>query len=266
MGADAKRAVLPIADGQPSLKGGQVLRTDQGGDVLAVMVRGVAVPGLYFFSTSSCRLLGIHPLGERSTSRTFALSRDGRYFAVRSGARDLEVRAVLSGQTSIFVVPKEEVAIHFASLGRSCLLVREVDEASRHVRDRCLFHWESGRLEVEYHQAYAAFSRLGGVLMQSRSLRSSAEDARSSQKRFVQIIEEGTLRILIDRYNHFVVFDSSGKLSCIFYVIRDEAAVLLADGTYWGSRRLIGRDASPGAAERIGRALLEAEGMARSSS
>ena len=63
-----------------------------------------------------------------------------------------------------------------------------------------------------------------------------------------------------------MVFDSRGNLICIFYVIRDEAAALLVDGTYWGSRRLIGREAVPGAAERIGRALLEAEGVPERSS
>ena len=52
-----------------------------------------------------------------------------------------------------------------------------------------------------------------------------------------------------------MVFDSRGNLVCIFYVVRDEVAALLVDGTWWGSRRLIGRDAVPGAAERFARAL-----------
>ena len=103
------------------------------------------------------------------------------------------------------------------------------------------------------------------MLTQSRSLR-PGDPPGSTQRRFVQIIEEGKLRILIDRYNHFVVFDARGNLVCIFYVIRNEVAAVLVDGTYWGSRRLIGRDAVPGAAERIGRALLEAEGVPESSS
>ncbi len=262
----SRKTVLPLSDGEPALKGGQIVRADRGGDVLAVLVRGAARPGLYFISSSSCAVVGVFPLGDRGVARTFALSRDGRRFAVLSGNRDLEVREVSGQHSSVFVAPKEEVAIHFASLGRSCMLVREVDEESRHVRDRCLIRWDRGRLEVERHEVYAVFSRLGGVLCQSRSLRPGDQDSSGSQRRFVQIIEEGRLRILIDRYNHFVVFDSRGNLVCVFYVIRDEAAALLVDGTYWGSRRLVGRDVVPGAAERIGRALLEAEGVPESSS
>ena len=131
---------------------------------------------------------------------------------------------------------------------------------SHAVRDRCLIRWDRGRLEVERDQVYSAFSRLGGMLAQSRSLAPTGEGIASISRRFVQGLEYGTLRILIDRYNHFVVFDSRGNLVCIFYVVRDEAAALLVDGTWWGSRRLIGRDAAPGAAERFARALIEAEG------
>lgn len=265
LGPDLKKSILPLSDGAPALKGGQIVRADRGGDVLGVLVRDGAVPGLYFISMSSCAVIGVYPLGDRGSARTFALARDGERFAVLGGKRDLEVREVTGQQTAVFVAPKEEIAIHFASLGRSCMLVREVDVKSRHVIDRCLLRWDRGRLEVERHQVYAVFSRLGGVLSQSRSLRPGDQDAAGTQRRFVQIIEEGKLRILIDRYNHFVVFDSGGNLVCVFYVIGDEAAALLVDGTCWGSRRLIGREAIPGAAERIGRALLEAEGVPESS-
>ncbi len=233
---------MPLADGRPALEGGQVVRAERGGDVLAVLVRGGAVPGLYFISISSCSVIGVFPHGRLLHSGTFSLSRDGRRFAVLSGKGELEVREVSGEQTAIFVAPKEEVAIHFASLGRSCLLVREVDEANRHVRDRCLIRWDRGRIEVERDQIYSVFSRLGGVLAQSRSLRPGDAEINRTQIRFVGVIEEGRLRILIDRYNHFVVFDSRGNLVCIFYVIRDEVGALLVDGTYWGSPRLIGRD------------------------
>ena len=76
--------------------------------------------------------------------------------------------------------------------------------------------------------------------------------------RFWQVIEEGQLRILIDRYNHFVVFDSERNLVCIFYVVGDEAAAVLVDGTLWGSRQADRPRGGPGAAERIGRALSAA--------
>ena len=261
---DAEKAVMPLGDGRPALKGGQVVRAEWGGDVLAALVRGGPAPGLYFISIASCSVIGVFQQGRLPYSGTFSLSRDGRRFAVLSGKGELEVRAVSGEHTAVFVAPKEEVAIHFASLGKSCLLVREVDEASRHVRDRCLIRWDRGRIEVERDQIYSVFARLGGVLAQSRSLRPGDAEINRTQIRFVGVIEEGRLRILIDRYNHFVVFDSRGNLVCIFYVIRDEVGALLVDGTYWGSPRLIGRAATPGAAERIGRELREAEGLPES--
>jgi hypothetical protein len=162
------------------------------------------------------------------------------------------------------VAPKEEVGIHFAALGRSCLLIRETAVETGKVCDLCLLRWDQGRLEVERARVDSTFSRLGGMIAQSRSLppRSlplwCAGELGISQ-RFIQVLEHGTLRILIDRYNHFVVFDSRGNLVCIFSVIRDEAAALLVDGTWWGSRRLIGGESAPGAAERFARALLAAE-------
>jgi hypothetical protein len=258
----SEQSALPLADGKPALKGGQIVRARRGGDVLAVLVHSGASPGLYFISVSRCAVIGMFQSDRQLAAGAFALSRDGRRFAVLSGTGDLEVRDVLGEGTPVFVTPREEVAVHFLSLGRSCVLVREVGEASRHVHDRCLIRWDRGRLEVERDDVFSVFSRLGGVLTQSRSLRRGDAEVNGHQLRFVGIIEEGSLRILIDRYNHFVVLDARGSLVCIFYVIGNEVAALLVDGTYWGSRRLTGREPAPGAAERIGRALLEAEGGA----
>jgi len=259
LGPDLKKSVMPYSDGLPALKGGEIIRADRGGDVLAVQVRGCAFPGLYFISPSSSNVIGVFPLNEEAGPRTFALSRDGRRFAVLSGGCDLEVREVSGPETPVFVAPREEVAIHFASLGRSCLLIREAAEDSRFVRDRFLLRWDRGRLELERAQVYSTFSGLGGMLAESRSLSPAIAGAGPELRRFVQVLEHGRLRILIDRYNHFVIFDSQGNLVCIFYAVRDEAAALLVDGTFWGSRRLTGREVLPGAAQRIARALLEAE-------
>jgi hypothetical protein len=260
LGPDVKKSVLPLSDGEPALKGGQIVRADRGGDILAVLVRGCAVPGLYFISTSSATVIGVFRPGDQVEPKTFALSRDGRRFAVLSGTGDFEVREVSGPETAVFVAPKEEVLIHFVALGRSCLLIRETEEKSHAVRDRCLIRWDRGRLEVEREHVYSTFSHLGGMIAQSRSLLPFGNGIVSNSRRFVQILEHGTLRFLIDRYNHIVMFDSRNNLICIFYVVRDEAAALLVDGTWWGSRRLIGRDAAPGAAERFARALSEAEG------
>ena len=259
LGPDLKKSVTPFSDGQPALKGGRIVRADQGGDVLAVLVCGGAVPGLYFISTSRGAVIGMFRLGGRFPHKTFALSRDGRRFAWLSGERELEVRDVPGDGAPVFVAPTEEVAIHFASLGRSSLLIREVERENRHVSDRCLIRWDRGRLEVERDQVFAKAAELGGMLAQSRSFPPGSRELNGTAARFVQIVEHGTLRILIDRYNHSVVFDSDGNVVCVFYVIKDEAAAWLPDGTCWGPRRLIGREPKPGAAQRIALALREAE-------
>ena len=109
LGPDLKRSVMPYSDGLPALKGGEIMRADRGGDVLAVQVRGCAFPGLYFISTSSSNVIGVFPMDPEAGPRTFALSRDGRRFAVLSHGNDLEVREVSGQETPIFVAPREEV-------------------------------------------------------------------------------------------------------------------------------------------------------------
>ena len=95
---------------------------------------------------------GFSASAKQASLKTFALSRDGRRFAVLSAAGDLEIRDVSGPETAVFVAPKEEVVIHFVALGRSCLLIRETDDKSHAVRDRCLIRWDRGRLEVEREQ------------------------------------------------------------------------------------------------------------------
>jgi hypothetical protein len=259
LGPDLKKSVTPLADGQPALKGGQILRADQGGDVLAVLIRGGAVPGLYFISTSRGAVIGMFRLGDQAVPNTFSLSRDGRTFAWLSGQRELEVRDVPGDLAPVFVAPKEVVAIHFASLGRSSLLIREVEADNRHGSETRLIRWDRERLEVERDPGAERFLSLGGTTAQSRSLPPDSRDSSGTGARFVQIIEHGALRILIDRYNHFVVFDRARNVIGIFYAIKDDVAAWLPDGTCWGPRRLIGRESRPGAAERIAAALQAAE-------
>ena len=84
-GPDLKKSVMPLSDGQPALKGGQIVRADRGGDVLAVLVRGGRRAGaLLHLDIETATVIGIFPCGSEGGPRTFALSRDGRRFAVLS--------------------------------------------------------------------------------------------------------------------------------------------------------------------------------------
>jgi hypothetical protein len=189
-----------------------------------------------------------------------ALSRDGMKFARRLGDRQVEVRDVPGDRPPVFVTPEEDAWIHFGSLGRSCLLVREYELGGpRRPQSFCLIRWDRAQLEIIHEDAPSIFQRLGGVLAESRSIPVGKTTLGYDPLRFVQIIEHGGLRILIDRYNHLAVQNRGGELVCMFYVARDEVAAWMPDGTSLGPRRLIGGSPMPGAPERLAATLRSAE-------
>jgi hypothetical protein len=254
--------LTPLSDGRPALKGGRIVFDRQAGDVLAILVEGAVMPGLYFISLTGATVLGVLPLHEPLTAKVFALSRDGHRFAYFPDAHQLEVRDVAGVRPPVLVTSQEDVWVHFTTLGRSCLLVREFElTGPRRVKSSCLIRWDQTRLEVAYHDPEMLLARLGGVIAESRSLppRDLGLPPGWTPIRFVQVLEHSPLVILIDRYNHIAVCRENTELVCMFYVNRGQVAAWLPDGICWGSRRLIGGEPSPGAAERIAAALRSAE-------
>jgi len=265
-GSGGEKSLTPLSDGSPALKGGRLVRADLGGDVLAVLVVGASVPGLYFISVSRAAVIGIFTPGDDSVLKTFALSRDGRMFARLLGDRQLEIRDVPGDRPPVLVTTKEAVRINSASLGTSCLLVREANGGERGVRARCLIRWDQGRLDVVRHEVYSVFAQLGGIVAHATSIPPGKLDRRYHPVRFIRMVEHGGLLILIDRYNHLVVLRGNGAPVCTLFVSGTEVAAWMPDGTCWGSRRLIGGESRPGAAERIAAALRSAEGVEGKSS
>ncbi len=254
-----ERSLTPQVDGSPALKGGTIVRVVQGGDVVAVLVTRAAMPGLYFISVSRAAVLGTFPLSERPGAKPFALSRDGERFARVLEDRRLEVRDVPGDRPPLLVTPRENLWIHFATLGKSCLLVREFDlPGPRRTLSSCLIRWDRGLLEVTFEDANALLDKLGGTVAVSRSAATGNQGRGYDPTRFVQIIEHGALRILIDRYNHLVVSSTGGELLCMFFVSGREFAAWLPDGTMWGSRRYVGGEPAPGASERIAAVMVRA--------
>ena len=253
-------AITPLEDGRPALYGGQLVRILEGGDVLAMLVVQVANPALYFISVSSSRVVGTFPLTGRPGRIAFALTRDGQRFARPVDSRRLEVRDVPGDQRPLLATAYENTWIHFATLGRSCLLVREFDLGGPR-RARCcwLIRWDQGRLDVVVDEADSLLDQVGGVVAVSRSVPTGNDGLGYDSTRFVQMIENRGLVILIDRYNHLVVLDRGGGLVCMMFVSRRECAAWLPDGTMFGPRRLLGGEPTPGAGERIAAALKRAE-------
>src|SRR5262249_29954606 len=123
-----RRALTPMSDGRPALqtKGAHIVSACQGGDVLAVQVAVGSSVDVWLIAMARAAVVGSLPSGPGEPDmRWFALSRDGARFARRVGAGEVEVRDVPGDRPPVLVTPREHLWVHFASLGRSCLLVRE---------------------------------------------------------------------------------------------------------------------------------------------
>lgn len=260
-GGGSETTLTPLMDGRPALQGSRLVRALQGGDVLAALVAGSAGSVLYFLSVSRGTVIGLFPLPALPAGTAFALSRNGQRFARALDGSRLEVRDVPGDQPPVLMTPRENVWIHFATLGRSCLLIREFDlTGPRRSQVSCLVRWDQGCLFHAWHVSDSSImDEHGGVVAVSRSIPSGNHGLGYDPERFVQMIETRSLRILIDRYNHLVVFGGGGELVCMMFVSCHEFAAWLPDGTVFGSRRLIGGEPTPGAGERIAAVLSRAE-------
>ena len=163
-------------------------------------------------------------------------------------------------QPPCLVTPHEDLWIHFATLGRSCLLVREFTFGGpRHAHCCWLIRWGQGRLDLVFQDADSLLEQIGNVVAVSRSVPRRSDGPGYDPDRFVQTIETRAMRILIDRYNHVVILGRGGDLVCMMFVSCHEFAAWLPDGTMFGPRRLIGGEPTPNARERIAAALTRVE-------
>ncbi len=147
------------------------------------------------------------------TDSSFALSRDGRRFARRLNDQQVEVREVPGDRPPVFVTPREDVWIHFASLGRSCLLVREFDLGGP----------QAPAFDVS--DPMGPRTTRGGspkprpdLPGARRSRRGIEEPAAAAERLFITIASGSSrlwsiaeLRILIDQYNHLAVLGTGRR-------------------------------------------------------
>src|SRR5262249_18684953 len=154
----------------PALKGTQITSTQQGGDVLAVQIETRSALNLWFISLSRSTVIGSFSYDVDGPARGwFALSQDGWRFARRVGHDRVEVRDVPGDRPPVMTTPRVRLWTHFASLGRSCLLVREFDQVgARRPHAQVLIRWGIGRVTVDYDDPVQNFHRLGGAVAESR--------------------------------------------------------------------------------------------------
>ena len=256
------RSLTPTADGRPALRGRSITAFQQGGDVLAVQVESRSALEIWFLSIARTAVIGSFSYDRDGPARGwFALTRDGRRFARRVGQDRIEIRDVPGDRPPSMILARERTWHHFASLGRSCLLVREFEHVgARRPHAEVLIRWDSGDLEVDHDDPIQAFARLEGVVPDSRGKPYGMIPRGCDGSRFTEAIERKPLRVLVDRYNHLAVLGRGDRLVAVFYTSGREFAAWMPDGTTLGSARLIGGGPSRGdAASRIAAALRAAE-------
>jgi hypothetical protein len=248
----------PLADGKPVLSGAEILDAVCHGHTLAALFRHQ--PG-NVYKLRLFRGPGGVPLAEFHQPlalRRFALSADGRLLARQVRSSQVEVRAVHGTGPPQALTPRG--GFHHdaeVELGEGWLSL-QIDKTIH------LARWVLGRLEFSLGRGdLDNFLRcelaLGGL--GARGTRAVPEQVpawlREMGGRF-RAAAVGLLVAAVDRFSEVALFTPDGTLVCMFFAFRQQVAAWMPDGTCLGPATLLGRPATPGAAEKIGRALCEA--------
>ena len=256
------RSFIPVSDGEPRLKGCTLIQARWQGVILAILVthRDGRRELLVFSVWGEWRVIGeFRP--ERSVD-DFAMTRDGRRLAWRSGFREILVRDLEHIMPPTLVITKGRAHSSLdISLGAGFLVV----EAGRYAH---LIRWDSDRLEMTHTEspASAFLAKLGGKFGRPSVWHASAWPGSVTpywRSRFFAAAIKSGLSAAVDRIGEVAMFGWSGELVCMFFFFRHQVAAWMPDGTRLGPVSLIGGPETPRAAERIGRALRDASGNSR---
>lgn len=243
-------SLVPLADGVPALRNATIVRTRSGGDVLAALIVGRRGWSIYFFSVSSGRLLGEHP----TAFVGFALSRDGRRFAVRRGDRQLEVREVAGKPLPLSVSPRGQAHQRLRlELGESLLRIG----AGKCIH---LVRWDRGPVEfsLTYWNGPRRDDRSASREQASRPEPATERDG----GRFVRVCTCAGLTAAVDMIGQVALFGPSTELIGMFCVLGEQIAAWMPGSVRIGPAALTGGRESPQGAERLGAALRAASAAA----
>ena len=250
---DDRRSFRLMSDGKPRLAQGRLIAAVWRGEVLGVIVQQPDKQRILFVFTvwADWRLFGEYVL-ERDCSG-FAMSRDGRRVAWRSGDRQILVRDLEHAGPPLLLVAKGRVHSQLElELGRGFLVI----QAGRHAHAVC---WDSGRLalfhiEGTLEELVARIQRLGPISPTVRA----GPDHRGvpyARTRFYASAELDRLLVGVDRLGQVAIFDRAGELIVLFFVFRSNLAAWMPDGTILGPSSITGRTRTADAEARIGEAL-----------
>jgi hypothetical protein len=249
----------PWSDGLPVLRDCQILQAQLRGNTLGLVIAGgkTGHPYLRLFRGPA----GV-PLGEYrmlTRYRNFALANEGRRFAHMAGPCEVVVRDIAGDGKPVLVTR--------AAKGYPPLQVELGDGwlSARIGRQTHLFRWDRGPLEITRTDLDPAALRR--TVLQPAGLSPPGRIAspagglpellRYDPHRFVAAAWAG-LYAVVDVFGHVILLDQAGRLVCVFFVFRDHALAWMPDGTRHGASALAGGPPTPGALEKIGKALRAA--------
>jgi hypothetical protein len=261
-------ALTPREDGGLALRGHRLLRGEYRGGTLAALF---GAPG----GEKSLWLFRL-PDGGPPTSYaldkvwgSFRLCADGKLVAFRHAATgQIEVRDVAPGLTRRAVTPAGRFHNNVTVVGDEGWL-------SLHCGARCLLlRWDQGALAHQFFpgdglasvMAELCRAPVGSASTASMPVITHGTHKPSSWPAFLSYdaqrfrgVAQNNLVVAVDLFGQVFLFEHSGELVCAFFAFRRSFAAWMPDGTCLGPPALLGGPETPGAAEKIGRALREAE-------
>ncbi|QJW98883.1 hypothetical protein [Frigoriglobus tundricola] len=241
-------AVTPLRDGKPLLAGAAVYRAQLAGDVLALAYVRANQRRLLLLRGPDGAVLGEVPHAVRTR---FALSQDGRLVARREADRTVVVSDTRAPAQS--VARATQASLHDAltvELGADPFRLTIIIGGHRHT-----FQVAHGVLT--HTPRWELTARTTERVRHVRSGPSEYDPIRFPAREAVRA--PGWLAV-VDRLGQVLLYGHSGALVAAFLIRRERAAAWVPGGVFWGDPRLIGGPATPGAGEKIGRAILAATG------
>lgn len=254
--------IVPRSDGEAVLRNASIVDVQYSGDTLAIhaMPEERRDRRVFLIRGPDARI--VRELVPHEHYPPMHLSADGRLIALKTNHHEVSVFATDSGSEAVAIM--EAGGCHSnveITTGPRWLLVSF---------GKCqhLFDWNEHALRHVYARAEAESflqEALSGQAMKrkrhvARSNRVMASDP-TRFKSFPGYETAGAtpMKPVLDQFGHVALLSEAGdRLLAVIGVRRNKSAIWLPDGTRWGDPELAGPP-TPGASERIARALKEAE-------
>jgi hypothetical protein len=241
----------PLAGGVPALKGQTLKRAVCHGGVLAMNTSST----LWLFRGPEGAPIGDYV---QRDFPLFTISSDGRFLARQTHERRVEIRDIQAGNRLVLATRKAKTHDSFAIYVDGESIRAQVDKFRHEIR------WGGARLAL--HSTTVETWRFSDLFPGPVRWTEDMIDKLSSwltgvgydRTRFFQVRRLG-LVVAADSHGQLVVFDLSGKLICHFCIFRKELAAWMPDGTRYGPASITGGPSTPGALDKIGRALEAAK-------